>query len=113
MYIEQQEQGGAWKVIKNNEEQTTWITAEIVNDFNLAQTRYLKYQSEIIFVRKFKLVLLANILLGLLCVFSILGYTWSCINGSAVWYEQVWNFIITLLGVISSIITIISIRIES
>lgn len=112
LYTEQQGYNGAWVVKKNNEDQTTWITAEIINDFNLAQTRYLKYQNEIIFVRKFKLVKLANVLLGLLCAFSILTYTWGYINDSVVWYEQIWNFVITLLGVISSVITIANIKIE-
>lgn len=111
-FVDQQSADGAWFVEKNEEKQTTWITAEIIIDFNLAQTRYLKYQNDIVFVKKYKMIIAANMVLGVLCIFSILGYTWSCLMGSTVWYEYIWSFAITLLGVISSIITIISIKLE-
>lgn len=112
LFVKQQDQNGSWFVIKNEEKQTTWITAEMIIDFNLAQTRYEKYQKDIIFMKKYKMVIFANILLGILCIFSIFSYTWSCIIGNTTWYENSWNFVITLLGVISSIISILSIKIE-
>lgn len=110
VYCELQAPNGSWCVVKNSEEHTTWITAEIVIDFNLAQTRYLKYQNDIIFVKKFKTVVFSNVVLCFICLLSIMGYTWNCLSGSTTWYDYIWNYIITTLGIASSIVTIITIK---
>lgn len=95
-YIDQQSPDGSWYVIKNGQKETTWITAEIVVDLNLAQTRFIKYRNDIIYKKQYQMVMLMNIILGLLCFFSIIAYTWGCLVGNNKWYEYIWHLIIWL-----------------
>lgn len=111
-FVDTQNDDGSWFAFKNGERQTTWITAEILNDFNLAHTRYLKYQNEIVFVKKHKAVVRTNILLAVICLISVAGFVWDSFVSNLPWFDYAWNYIITVMGLISAIITMISLNLD-
>lgn len=105
--LSNQETDGSWCIYKGQNKCNTWITAEILNDFDLIHKRYENYIKQILSKRKFKKLIISNTILLLVCI----GFILTCLilyfffdNINVL--NSAWSFIIALIGLVSSFITI-------
>lgn len=100
---------GSWAVTKPEKKETTWVTAEIVLVLHLAQTKFEKYQRNILGKKKLKVLIFSNIVLCLISSAFLLYYFSQQIIASGNILVAIPNAIIAVLGVVSSIISIIGV----
>lgn len=103
-----QELDGSWIIYKGQIKCNTWITAEILNDFNLVQERYQNYLVHVLTKKKYRKLIITNALLLIVCLTFIITYFASNYyfeNSSLI--NETWAFIVAVLGLVSSIFTIL------
>lgn len=89
-----------------NEVITTWITAEIINDFNLAQTRFVQYEADVVTPKKVRLGSAFIIILLAIDLIGFVSFLYMIVSGNGSVYEKLFTAIVTLIGLISSVVTI-------
>lgn len=99
---------GEWVIYKGKKKETTWVTAEAVLAFNLAQKKLIRYENNVVRKKREKTLTVAGCVLSAICtVFFIYYFAQQAISSDII--QALPNGLVALLGAISSVISIIEV----
>lgn len=112
-FISQRRPDGSWSVLKNGNEETTWVTAEAILALSQAQRTYLNYYNKIITSKRIRGLTIFTIVFGLISSVFLLYYFFTSVihigteSTNLSYLETIASFIFGVLGAITSIFTIV------
>jgi len=114
-FVSQRKLDGSWGVLKNDVEDTTWVTAEAILALSQVQHTYQTYYNKIVASKQIRLFKVSSIALGLICSLFLLYYFFTSVIPTGTepanidYWKTIPSFIFGVLGAATSIFSIIDI----